>query len=193
MAYYSAKLWATIKAALESGEYGSIIKLHAEMHKKYTKFPSVEAIKRKGFEKAKDKPAIEKSIQEKNIEMLARAGATREKAAQTLAGMLDATKTTIINDGNPKTRAEANGEPQGFVQEAPDYQARDKGLIHFYKLVGDYAAEKVEFVTPDTLRQFVIGVAQIVAKYVSDDVKINCLNEIALLMEKIDNGKNNCG
>jgi hypothetical protein len=195
MASFSAIMWATIKTALASGEYSGIKELHAKLQKKYKKFPSIAAITKhadsEGWKKAADKPAIEKSIQEKNIEILARAGATRDTAAHAVADLMSATKRVIVNYDNPKTKAEANGEPQGFVEEVPDMIAKDKGLAHFYKLTGDYAAEKIESVTPETLKRFVTGVAVIVANYVDDNNRLNCLNEISALMLKIDNGEIN--
>ena len=76
---YSAKDWAKVKTAYESGKFHSV----EEIQKKYKKI-SIDAIRRRtvNWDKSKLKPLVEKSIQEKYVEAFAKIGFDEHRVAK---------------------------------------------------------------------------------------------------------------
>jgi hypothetical protein len=118
---YNWQTWQAIKSEYLSGKHASIVELHEYLIKKYPNTtPSVHALKAKQLKekwvKGEAKALIEQTTQQRNAEVLAKAGVTRELAARAIKEML--------------------GDESGGV--------KDKALVHIYKLLGDYVAEKQE-------------------------------------------------
>jgi hypothetical protein len=118
---YNWQTWQAIKSEYLSGKHASIVALHAHLIKKYPNTtPSIDAMKAKQLKekwvKGEAKALIEQTTQQRNAEVLAKAGVTRELAARAIKEML--------------------GDESGGV--------KDKALVHIYKLLGDYVADKQE-------------------------------------------------
>jgi hypothetical protein len=125
---YPAKTWQKVKTAYLSGNY--TVEKIAQMWSISTQ-AIFGRIQREGWERGK----LSRTIAERNIERLTEAGATPIAVAETLANALKADKSVIIRDNGALKKSES-GEPQGFVEQVPDWQPRLKAVEIINSMTG---------------------------------------------------------
>ena len=179
---YPATVWAALKAAYESGEYGSVAELAKcpKLAKKYGKLPKSDAIEvrltKEGWKKASLAPAIEALTRENLIKALADRGINTTKVAKKIDEQLSAVKTVIDSSGEANT--------------TPDNTAVDKAITQTAKIVGLYAPTQVENVTPAKLDKFIIDASSVILSHVKPEDVDAVREELAALLDKYDSDEN---
>lgn len=169
---YPEQLYAKIRAEYESGKYGSIEQLHENLRKKYDDFPSVDCLKVKCTSEQWERGKLKETIQEKYRQAFAARRFDENKVVELIEKLSEGVKTIVTKDG-----------PVDVVDNA----AIDDAITQYNKIVGGYAPVKTENVTPDKMKRFIIAVGNVVARFVPDDNKPDCIQEIDKLIEKFDN------
>lgn len=170
---FDVNLWAKIRAEYESGKYSSYEDLHEKLSKNYQDFPKLSHLIRRGSIEGWNKQEVANSLKEKYREAFIKRGFDIEQVVEVVSVMSMANRPIV-----------SNGE---IVADAEDWCARDKAITQYAKLTGSYAPEQRENVTPEKLKRFILKAGEIIAKYVSEDKKEDCLKEISFLMELFDN------
>jgi len=97
---YSAEIWAELRAAYESGKYGSIRQLHAEFSKKQgknsKKVPSLKQLTiistKEKWQKAELKEQVERDMRQEVLDSLRKQGIDTDRYVKELTELLSSDK-----------------------------------------------------------------------------------------------------